>query len=303
VKDAFDKSLLSAFPDSPGVYLFYGASGDLLYVGKSKTLRSRIRAHCAARKERRFMRGVKRIEVQETAGELGALLLESKYIKELRPLRNIAARRRRKIMIALKKLNKQGFAVVSLKAIDYWSVDASTPVLGLFKHRTQAMEYLSKVARTYRLCPKLLKLEQSRRYCFSYHLGRCDGACMGEGDPEEYNTRVDKAFEDRRIKAWPFEGTIVVEETSQTNGRSELFYIDNWCLIGSCLRGHDGLNRSLVGHHRFDYDSYKILYAYLVEETNKDFVRLATPDELAQLLAMPGKMPETHERSSHTEDR
>jgi len=279
VKGSFDKSVLASFPDGPGVYLFYSAAGQLLYVGKSKTLRSRIRAHFAARNERRFMRGVSRIEVQETAGELGALLLESKYIKELRPLQNIAARRRRRIIIAVKKLNRQGFAVVSLKAIDYWSIDASSPVLGLFKHRTQAMEYLSEAARAYRLCPKLLKLEQPRRYCFSYHLGRCNGACMGEGDPDEYNARLDKAFEARRIKAWPFDGAIIVEEQSPINNSRESFLINNWCLLGSYKSAEDGVVPLTVGKHRFDYDSYKILYVYLTDDTNKGKIRVLSNEE------------------------
>ena len=285
MKDLFDKRLLSAFPDSPGVYLFYNGNGDLLYVGKSKTLRSRIRAHFAAREERRFMQGVKRIEIQETAGELGALLLESKYIKELRPLRNIAARRRRRIIVAVRKLNKQGFAVVSLKAIDYWSIDPSTPVLGLFKHRSQATEYLSEVARTYRLCPKLLKLEQPRHYCFSYHLGRCDGACMGEGDPDEYNVRLDRAFEARRIAAWPYEGPMVVEETSPTNGAREAFVIDNWCLVGNLRSGEHRENSVPDGPHRFDYDSYKILYAFLTDKANQKKIRLPSAEEISALNA------------------
>jgi DNA polymerase III subunit epsilon len=283
MKPPFDKALLASFPDGPGVYFFYSATGNLLYVGKSKKLRSRIRAHFAARDERRFMQGVRKIEVEETAGELGALLLESKYIKELRPLKNVAARQRRRIIVAVKKLNNRGFAVVSLKAIDYWSVDTSSPVLGLFKHRTQAMEYLSETARTYRLCPKLLKLEQPKRYCFSYHLGRCDGACMGEGDPAAYNARLDKAFEARRVKAWPFEGPIVVEEKSPLADSREYFLLDNWCLLGSRKSDVTGMRSWTEGHHRFDYDSYKILYAYLADPRNNDVVRAATRKELTSL--------------------
>lgn len=300
MKGSFDKSLLASFPDGPGVYLFYSGAGQLLYVGKSKTLRSRIRAHFAAHSERRFMRGVGRIEVQETAGELGALLLESKYIKELRPLQNIAARRRRRIIIAVKKLNNQGFAVVSLKAIDYWSIDASSPVLGLFKHRTQAMEYLSEAARAYRLCPKLLKLEQPKRYCFSYHLGRCDGACMGEGDPDEYNARLDKAFAARRIKAWPFDGAIIVEERSPVNHSRESFLINNWCLLGSYKSAENGVAPSSVGKHRFDYDSYKILYVYLTNDANKEKIRVISNAEVMKFSELfvrqtigEGKPPHT----------
>lgn len=275
MKSAFDKSTLSSFPETTGVYLFYGNDDILLYVGKSKSLRSRIRAHFNAKEERRFMRGVRRIEIEETAGELGALLLESRYIKELRPLKNIAARRRRRIIVALRKPNKHGFATVVLKAIDYWSVDTSTPVLGLFKHRTQAMEYLSETARKYRLCPKLLRLEQPKRYCFSYHLGRCDGACMGEGNPEEYNARLEAAFEDRRIKAWPYDGPIVVEEKSSSSDARESFVIDNWCLVSSRKCGKND-DRLLDGApHRFDYDSYKILYSFLTDPQNRKSFDLA----------------------------
>lgn len=283
MNSSFDTLRLASYPDTPGVYLFYGARHELLYVGKSKTLRSRIRAHFNAREERRFMRGVRRIEIQETAGELGALLLESKLIKEMRPIRNIAARRRRRIIVAVRNVNKQGFAVLTLKAIDYWSIDASTPVLGLFKHRAQAMEYLSEAARAYRLCPKLLKLEQPKRYCFSYHLGRCDGACMGEGNPDEYNSRVERAFEARRIKAWPYEGTIVVEERSSDTPKSEVFFIDNWCLIGSHTSVENRVETSIEGQHRFDYDSYKILYAYLTDPHNHGRIRLARKGEFAVL--------------------
>ncbi len=229
------------------------------------------------------MRGVARIEIQETAGELGALLLESKYIKELKPLRNLALRRRRRIIVAVKKLNKQGFAVVSLKPIDYWSVDTATPVLGLFKHLTQARAYLADAARKYRLCPKLLKLEQPSHYCFSYHLGRCDGACMGEGDPEKYNARLEKAFEDRRIKAWPFERAIVVEETSELTGARESFVIDNWCLLGSYRSDRNGRTSLFQGIHRFDYDSYKILYSYLVDKKNGRRVRAAKENDILKL--------------------
>lgn len=235
------------------MYLFYGAEDFLLYVGKSRNLRSRIRAHFAARNERKLCRRVKKIEVRETAGELGALLLESKLIKELRPLHNVAAKRRRRIIIAKRASNRDGYAVVVLEAVDRIDPNDSANILGLFKHTTQAKEFLSLIARSHRLCPKLLRLEQARTYCFSHHLGRCDGACMGEEGPESYNQRVEQAFEERRIKAWPYESPVVIEEQCELNGLREKFVVDNWCLVGG----------SAEGKHRFDYDSYKILYSYL----------------------------------------
>src|SRR5512140_79521 len=177
-----NKKSLASFPATPGVYLFYGAEDMLLYVGKSKTLRARIRSHFAARDERWLMRRIHRIEVRETAGELGALLLESRLIKELRPMYNVRSRQPRRIILARRAENEQGYATVKLEAIDYLDIKPGSPILGIFKHKTQAKEFLDTVAKTHRLCPKLLRLENSSGYCFSYHLRRCDGACMGEED-------------------------------------------------------------------------------------------------------------------------
>ncbi len=144
------------------MYLFYGAEDFLLYVGKSNSLRSRIRAHFAARDERTMCRRVRRIEIRETAGELGALLLESKLIKELRPLHNVASKRRRRILLARRARNAGGFTTVVLEAVDRIDPDDTSNILGLFKHGTQAKEFLAAIARSHRLCPKLLHLEQAR---------------------------------------------------------------------------------------------------------------------------------------------
>ena len=95
---------------------------------------------------------------------------------------------------------------------------------------------------------------------------------------EKYNARVDEAFDARRIKAWPFDGTIVVKEESKTAGK-EIFIVDNWCLLGSYKTAAEKEfhlpSKSSAGKkkdfclHRFDYDSYKILYSYLTDKGNQ----------------------------------
>jgi hypothetical protein len=78
---------------------------------------------------------------------------------------------------------------------------------------------------------------------------------MGEEDPGAYNQRVEAAFGERRIKAWPYDGKLVVEEHSAENNLRESFVIDNWCLVENTNEENQP--------HRFDYDSYRILYSYL----------------------------------------
>jgi DNA polymerase-3 subunit epsilon len=269
MKSGFEANYFSSLPTTSGVYLFYGAEDILMYVGKSKTIRARVRSHFASKDERWLTKRIRRIEARETAGELGALLLESQLIKELRPMYNVRSRQPRRIIIARRVENVQGYAMVKLEAVDYLDLKPDAPVLGIFKHTTQAKEFLDTISKTHRLCSKLLRLETSHGCCFSYHLGQCDGACIGEEDPAAYNARVDEAFEARRIIAWPFNGPVTIEEVSKDKKLREMFVIDNWCLIGS---GGKNSRAGQIGGssspHRFDYDSYKILYSYVMEESN-----------------------------------
>ena len=75
----------------------------------------------------------------------------------------------------------------------------------------------------------------------------------------------------------------MLEEKSATNGVNELFFIDNWCLVGSLHSAGNRLEPSLEGQHRFDYDSYKILYAYLTDKRNQELIRPALEKELIAL--------------------
>jgi DNA polymerase III subunit epsilon len=275
---------IAALPDTPGVYLFYGSLDELLYVGKSKTIRTRVRSHFAAPEERWLYRKVHRIAYRETAGELGALLLESRLIKELKPMFNVASRRRRRIIVARRSTNAQGYTLVNLEAIDYLDVKATLPILGVFKHKTQARDFLATIAKTHRLCPKLLRLEVAKTYCFSYHLGQCDGACMGEEDPGQYNARVEQAFDARRIKAWPYEGGVAVAEQSRDGSRKEIFVIDNWCLLASFRSVGGTFEQDTYGQHRFDYDSYKLLYVFLTDQESQLTITPYDPANLTAIL-------------------
>ncbi|USW93229.1 hypothetical protein NHF39_16900 [Pseudomonas proteolytica] len=90
-----------AAPRAPGVYFFYAQGESMpLYIGKSVDLRSRLLAHLRNPEEARMLRQAQRIEYQQTAGEIGALLLESRLIKEMQPLKNKRLRRQRRSVLA-----------------------------------------------------------------------------------------------------------------------------------------------------------------------------------------------------------
>src|SRR5439155_25971854 len=90
--------ILETIPEGPSVYLFYGRNRLPLYIGKSVALRDRVRSHFSSdyrsERDQRLSSEMERIEWEETAGELGALLRESQLIKVLLPLHNHRLRRK-----------------------------------------------------------------------------------------------------------------------------------------------------------------------------------------------------------------
>ncbi len=85
------RSSAAALPDSPGVYLFYDGDGELLYVGKARSIRKRVASHFSGGESRLTSR-VERIEFLVTANEAEALLAEQSFIKRHRPRFNIRLR-------------------------------------------------------------------------------------------------------------------------------------------------------------------------------------------------------------------
>ena len=279
-----ERADVRALPDTCGVYLFYGAHGEVLYVGKSKTIRTRVLGHFAGEnrsaKEMELSRCVTRIETRGTPGELGALLLESELIKQLRPIYNTQSRRIRKLLIARGETSPDGYLQVSLEETEEIEASGCTDILSVFKSRKQADEFLRDTAREYHLCSKLLGLERTKGACFGYHLHQCGGACVGEEAVAEYNRRVEEAFQRRRVAAWPYSGAIAIDENDPLTQERQLFFVDNWCLVGSA-RSADGMERmepaSVV---RFDFDTYKLLSRYILNPVNRRHIkRVAWPLE------------------------
>ena len=223
---------------------------------------------------------IARIETHQTTGELGALLLESQLIKELRPMYNIATRRQRDLIIARRMTTPEGYASIALEKTHEIEIDLEAPIMAIFKHIKQAKEFLGNISKEFRLCQKLLGLQQTTSYCFAYHLHQCAGACAGEEPAESYNTRVEQAFAERRIKAWPFSGGVIIEERNPITNEGDAFLIDHWCLIASYKFTELGQTELFKGVHRFDYDAYKILVRYILNPLNRRSIKQIPLTEL-----------------------
>jgi DNA polymerase-3 subunit epsilon len=280
-----DPEVMQSLPESPGVYLLYGASGELLYVGKSKNIRERVLGHFSSDHELDMCQQVARVDARPTAGELGALLLELHLIKELHPIYNQASRSKKPLFVARRELTPEGYARLTLAEGDMIEPADASRVVAVFKNRSQAVRYLTEAAKSHGLCHKLLGLENPRSYCFGYQLKRCSGACVGEEPPDLYNLRFDRAFLRRRVAAWPFQGSIVIQERGGDGDSGEIFLIDQWCLLSSFSYSDFGQGPFIRGSHTFDYDSYKVLSRFLLDRRNRKTLRRPTREELHILLS------------------
>lgn len=285
-------STTKELPDSAGVYFFYGPDQELLYIGKSKHVRTRVRSHFHANpigKEKRIQGETALIETVQTSGELSALLLEANLIKEESPIYNKALRNRKRLVVAKEKINDQGYAMISLE----WIADLTpdTSVLSVYRNMTQAKQKLRELIIEYKLCSKLTGLDPATKSCFNYQLRKCDGACIGKPTTEEYNERLKTAFARRRLKNWPYKGPVLIKEEG-TEETGTIFIVDNWILKHAYTYEGGSYDPFLKQGSSFDYDTYKILSRFIIDTKNKKSIRVLTQSEYKQHLS---SFTDTHE--------
>jgi DNA polymerase-3 subunit epsilon len=158
------QSDINAIPDTPGCYIFYGENNATLYIGKSLSMRSRVMSHFHSaltdRKEMKLSQQVHHIDFIETSGELGALILESKLIKERMPSMNIKLRRSTDLCAWQLKEDHTGLQKPVLITHKHLQPGLQDDLYGLFYNKKEARGYLAAVAKKYQLCEALLGLEK-----------------------------------------------------------------------------------------------------------------------------------------------
>jgi DNA polymerase-3 subunit epsilon len=179
-------------PSDPGVYLFRDGAGKILYVGKSVSIRTRARAHFAPSSPPAAWTGQAQVvDYRTTASELGALILESRLIAELKPPGN-------------KRLTRRDDRLVYIRCrldIEYPILDvAPDPAaghavsIGPVHGRRLAEELVEQLDSLFGLrhCGRRLP---RREYPSAYgQMGRCLSPCLGDLDPNLYRRRLDQAL-------------------------------------------------------------------------------------------------------------
>ncbi len=280
--------VLDTLPESPGVYIFQDKTGAPLYVGKSINIRERVLSHFSSdtesTKERELSEQTHHIETIVTAGELSALFLESKLVKELQPLYNRKLRYQRKLFVLCKVVDDAGYESVELREMEKVTVSDFSDIMAIVKSKKQARSILREISREHNLCPKLLGIEHTKTSCFSYRLGWCKGACAEKEPPLLYNLRMITAFSEYKIKKWPFNGPILIKEENALDEKSIGYVIDSWCYLGNCQTESIC---DISSDYVFDLDMYKILVQYLKQPKNYKKIKVLNNTQVLNNTSSP----------------
>ncbi len=180
-------------PDSAGVYMFRDRGGEILYVGKARSLRNRVRSYftSASGLNTRTMKMLDEawdIEVIVTDSEVEALIFEADLIKRNRPRYNVRLRDDKQYPYIVVTTGDEFPRVGVARRVErdehrYFGPFTNTALL------RRALEMLRKVF-PYRTCSDY-RMTHRDRPCLHYYVGRCCGPCTGEVDPEEYADVID----------------------------------------------------------------------------------------------------------------
>jgi excinuclease ABC subunit C len=216
---------LPHLPESPGVYLWRDAAGEVLYVGKAKRLRPRVRSyfaddHVGSPKTRHLVGLIADLETIVVPSEAHALILEANLIKEHRPRFNIALRDDKSypyIKVTVQEPFPRVYVTRRYR-------DDGARYFGPYTDVSAMRRALHVVKRifTVRSCRYDMPKEMPERACLDWHIGRCKAPCVGlqsqaayrgmiaeveeflDGRPEEVVRRV-KAMMEQAAEALDFE--------------------------------------------------------------------------------------------------
>ncbi|MFN8258833.1 MAG: exonuclease domain-containing protein [Bacteroidales bacterium] len=203
----FNKSILDNLPEKTGVYYFYDEKKDLIYVGKSINIRSRVLQHLnnnTTRKAIEMKEKITDISFELTGSELIALLLESDEIKKHKPIYNRSQRRTSYQFGIFKFFDDKGYLNLMIGKNDGKEIPLIT-----FSNVMNARNFAEQLVVKYGLCQKLCGIYNNTGPCFNLGIKECKGACVGLETASDYNMRAEKAVNNFEFR---FRNFIIIDK-------------------------------------------------------------------------------------------
>lgn len=183
-------------PDAPGSYQFIDRHGQVIYVGKASSLRSRLSSYFQAPdrlhpRTRQMVETAERVEWTIVRNEVEALMLEYSLIKRHHPRFNVRLRDDKSYPLLAVTTDEEWPRAVVVRGRRRRGVR----YFGPYAHAYAIRETLDLLLRSFpvRTCSpgKFRQHERLGRPCLLFHIEKCAGPCVGEVTPEDYETMVD----------------------------------------------------------------------------------------------------------------
>jgi excinuclease ABC subunit C len=189
---------LKALPPKPGVYMLRSAGGAVLYIGKAKSLRPRVRSYFRAGggprvAPERLLERIEDVEVIVTGTEVEALHLEQNLIKRYRPPFNVRLRDDKSFPYIAVTFEDEYPRVMFTRERHRRGVVYFGPYANAKKVR-ETLDVLNRVF-PYRPCEGPTPGRHSGIPCLDYHIDRCLAPCVGYVSKEDYRAVIDRVVE------------------------------------------------------------------------------------------------------------
>ncbi|MCI4341254.1 MAG: excinuclease ABC subunit UvrC [Thermoplasmata archaeon] len=187
---ALESAPFRSGPTGPGVYLFRNARGDVMYVGKARSLRRRVLDHLHVRVEKdgAIMAQSRSVEFVPTVSEREALLLEANLVKQYQPPLNTLLKDDRSFPYLGVTLGEEWPRIRLLRRPKR---GGGTVLFGPYTSAHEAREAQKLLSETFQI-RQCVRLPQ--RACLYYHIKTCSAPCIGAVGREEYDRSVREAM-------------------------------------------------------------------------------------------------------------
>lgn len=186
---------LKKLPAKPGVYIMHDKFDNIIYVGKAKILKNRVRQYFQSHRNHspKIIQMVSRVAYFEyiiTDSELEALVLENNLIKEHRPKYNTMLKDDKTYPFIKITVNEAFPRVLFSRTMKHGTGKYFGPYTSSYAVK-DTIELLTKLYKV-RTCNRKLPAEIGKeRPCLNYHIGQCDAPCQGYINTEEYRKRIE----------------------------------------------------------------------------------------------------------------
>ncbi|MFA6156883.1 excinuclease ABC subunit UvrC [Mesorhizobium sp.] len=243
------QTLVKRLPNAPGVYRMMNAAGDVLYVGKARSLKKRVTNYAQGRfhtnRIGRMVRETSTMEFVVTRTEIEALLLEANLIKRLRPRFNVLMRDDKSFPYILLTGDHVSPGIYKHRGArsrkgDYFGPFASAGAVGRTINSLQRAFLLRSCTNSF--------YENRTRPCLLYQIKRCAGPCTGEISHVEYAELVSEAkdFLSGRSQKVKTEISAAMQQASQDlDFERAAIYRDRLAAL-SHVQSHQGINPATV---------------------------------------------------------